>query len=169
MIFRGLLIGLIAQFIAPPLLAAQEATLFVTGVVPTICEVAFGENANPTLSDFDPRATSTLRAMVTVDCNVPMLGEVSSANGGLINQVAVAGAYTGGINEVEYTIEIDFPSLPLVGPFESDSLVNGITFDSGQTVLFEETATVRINLKTADRLYAGDYSDTLTFRVEPLE
>jgi hypothetical protein len=28
---------------------------------------------------------------------------------------------------------------------------------------------VRINLQAAGLLYAGDYSDTLTFRVEPLE
>jgi hypothetical protein len=166
---RALLAVAVAVAWATAARAADEASLMITGFVPTVCEVEFGDVETLRLDGLDAAQSGTLEARLGVACNVPLIGEIRAERGGLVNDRAPVSLGDGGVAEIEYSLALDFPSLGLVGPFQSDALVAGVSFGSGGRVLFDEEAEMRIVYDTAGPLYAGTYADTVRVTVEPVE
>ena len=150
--------------------AADEATLLLRGVVPTRCEVTIGNvEGLAELSDFDLVGSQRLEESLEISCNLPLIATVQAENGGLVNEAARQNNLQGGASEVEYELSIFLPSLGDIGPFSSDSLVAGQSFDSGNTVLFDDRGRIYVDFDADGALYAGEFSDTIRIAVRPVE
>ena len=153
-----------------PAVAADEATLLLRGVVPTRCEVTIGNvEGLAELSDFELVGSQRLEESLEISCNLPLVATVQAENGGLVNETARQNSLQGGVSEVEYELSIFLPSLGNIGPFSSDSLVPGQSFDSGNVVLFDDQGRIYVDFDAGGALYAGEFSDTIRIAVRPVE
>lgn len=166
-----ILLGVLIACVLPAVSAdaADEASLLITGKVAPVCRVEIGGEKAATLSGIDLSQSGRGAVEVGVLCNVPLKGIITAEHGGLVNMQARAAGYVGGVDEIEYTVEVEFPTLGVFGPFDSDSLVAGQQFDTGNTVIFEATGTLRLEYQVAGQLYPGTYSETLRLKVVPIE
>lgn len=154
---------------AAPASAADEATIRLKGEIPVKCEIGIGQSGKDeeTLR-FEVYKDETIEEALRVDCNLPVAMSVRATEGALIRQTE-DGDGNVSRSEIDYSVALEFPSMGRVGPYNGDDLVSGVSFDSGDIVMFDEMGKLQMFFTAADDLPAGNYTEQLSITVRPIE
>ncbi len=165
----GVLAAVLFLLIAAPARSADEATIRLQGMIPVKCEIGIGADARDSAAmQFEVYKNQTLEEALRLDCNLPVAVSVRATEGALVRQTE---DNDGNVtrSEIGYALSVDFPSIGRAGPYNGADLVSGVSFDSGDVVLFDEMGKLEMSFTAAEGLPAGAYTERLSFTVRPIE
>ncbi|MEM9897808.1 MAG: hypothetical protein AAF742_00340 [Pseudomonadota bacterium] len=172
--FNGLMATLLGSIlvsgsVVSPATAASLAELKLSGFISPRCE--FGDGVAETSSS-DPASDQApqlfeRRFAFGLDCNVSVKGSITSSNGGLRLKSDSNGS---GAPVLPYTLTAHLDDVVVTIDAQSSSLTSGLTFtaEADNDGRFE-TAEVDVRWTQDTFLHAGEYVDTITMVVEPLQ
>lgn len=146
----------------------RNASLYVQGSLPSVCNVDIAGSQNKTFGNIGLEQAGNLVIPVHIDCNVPIAGTLQVQNGGFVNNVArYSSNYTNGHDEIDYQMEADLGPVH-IGPGPSDDFTTPYSFNSNDQAMGIQDGNITLSWGTVDKLYAGDYSETLVLNILPL-
>ena len=157
---KVLLAGVAALLFAGSASAADH-NITVYDNIAQVCKLTLDGSANHSYN-VDMTKDGSRAVAAQLDCNVPYSLSVQAANGGFLSDKAGVSGYTGGTDEVEYTVDVNGAVA-----FNSNDLTTPRTLRNNATPTFGETGDITIDWTGATDLYAGRYEDVLTFTVTP--
>ena len=166
LIFRTLTVLLLSGLFT---MARAESLITMTfeSSISESCSIqSDGGAINLTFTDLDFTTSNSVTVPLTVTCNIPSLINIVSNNGGFVNQQARAQNLTGGVDEVEYSFNLDLPGLVSTGQTPSDALQQVVVYD-GNSGAFQTEGTLTVSWNGATDLYAGTYTDQVTISLQP--
>ena len=143
---------------------ASDHYIRMVSNVDQVCEIDLDGFVYLTYT-IDVSKDNFIQAGANIDCNVPYAMSVQASNGGFRSDKAGLPGYTGGTDEVEYTLDVSTDAGD--NSFNSNDLTTSQALLSSGTPSFGDDGYITVSWDAGSNLYAGTYEDTVTFTITP--